>query len=177
MKFRRTLGASTLIHDRVVNLDGEEIGRIEELMIDVTTGRVAYAVLSHGGILGIGSKLFALPWSALTVDESKKRFVVNTYDDHAVGVMAKNDAGRLAITTVTLSPRIVFAGAEPDATTLDQMHHLAHDQCFIANSVTTQVTSSHPDSPRTSVMDENRTRLMVRCRRVMQRRDDHEPSR
>ena len=44
-KFRRTLGASTLIHDKVVNLSGHDIGRIEELMIDVTTGRVAYAVL------------------------------------------------------------------------------------------------------------------------------------
>ena len=76
-KFRRTLGASTLRHDKVVNLSGQDIGRIEELMIDVTTGRVAYAVLSFGGFLGIGSKLFALPWSAITVDESKKRFVVN----------------------------------------------------------------------------------------------------
>jgi sporulation protein YlmC with PRC-barrel domain len=75
--FRRTLGATTLTGDRVVNLAGEDIGRIEELMIDVTTGRVAYAVLSFGGFLGIGNKLFALPWSALTVDEGKKRFVVN----------------------------------------------------------------------------------------------------
>jgi organic hydroperoxide reductase OsmC/OhrA len=71
---------------------------------------------------------------------AKKRFVVDTYDDHAVGVMAKNEAGRVAITKVTLSPRIVFAGAKPDTTTLDRMHHLAHDQCFVANSVTTQVT-------------------------------------
>jgi hypothetical protein len=91
--------------------------------------------------------------------------------------MAKNETGRLAITTVTLSPRIVFAGAEPDVTTLDQMHHLAHDQCFIATLSPRRSPSSHPDSPRTSVMDQNRTRLMVRCRQVMQRRDDHEPSR
>jgi sporulation protein YlmC with PRC-barrel domain len=77
MKFRRTLGATTLIHDKVVNLDGRYVGRIEELMVDVTTGRVAYAVLSFGGFLGFGSKLFALPWSALTVDEQKRRFVVN----------------------------------------------------------------------------------------------------
>ena len=76
-KFRRTLGASTLIQDKVVNLAGQDIGRIEELMVDVTTGRVAYAVLSFGGFMGIGNKLFALPWSALTVDETKKRFVVN----------------------------------------------------------------------------------------------------
>ena len=76
-KFRRTLGATTLVHDKVVNLEGETIGRIEELMVDVTTGRVAYAVLSFGGFLGIGNKLFALPWSALTVDEGHRRFVVN----------------------------------------------------------------------------------------------------
>jgi sporulation protein YlmC with PRC-barrel domain len=77
MKFRRTLGASTLKHDKVVNLEGRDIGRIEELMIDVVTGRVAYAVLSFGGILGLGGKLFALPWPALTIDETHKRFVVN----------------------------------------------------------------------------------------------------
>jgi sporulation protein YlmC with PRC-barrel domain len=76
-KFRRTLGATSLIQDKVVNLNGQDIGRIDELMIDVTTGRVAYAVMSFGGFMGIGNKLFALPWSAVTVDEAKKRFVVN----------------------------------------------------------------------------------------------------
>src|SRR3569832_502986 len=74
-KFRRTLGASTLTHDRVVNLNGDDIGRVEELMIDVITGRVAYAVLSFGGILGFGGKLFAMPWSAITVDEARQRFL------------------------------------------------------------------------------------------------------
>src|SRR4051812_28065218 len=77
MKFRRTPGAQTLIHDKVVTPAGQDIGRIEELMIDVTTGRVAYAVLSFGGFLGINNKLFALPWSAVTVDEAKQRFLVN----------------------------------------------------------------------------------------------------
>jgi len=81
-KFRRTLGASTLTHDRVVNLSGEVIGRVEELMIDVITGRIAYAVLSFGGILGFGGKLFAMPWSAITVDEARQRFLVNVTKDH-----------------------------------------------------------------------------------------------
>lgn len=85
-KFRRTLGASTLKHDKVVNLEGQDIGRIEELMIDVVSGRVAYAVLSFGGILGVGGKLFALPWSTLTIDESHKRFVVNV-DKHMLEEM------------------------------------------------------------------------------------------
>jgi sporulation protein YlmC with PRC-barrel domain len=76
-KFRRTLGASSLIHDRVVNLAGQDVGRIEELMIDVISGRVAYAVLSFGRMLGFKAKLFAIPWSAITVDEAKRRFLVN----------------------------------------------------------------------------------------------------
>ena len=52
-KARRTLGSATLRHDKVVNLAGEDVGKVEELMIDVTTGRVAYVVLSFGGFLGI----------------------------------------------------------------------------------------------------------------------------
>jgi sporulation protein YlmC with PRC-barrel domain len=75
--YRRTLGAKTLTNDPVVDREGRDIGRIEELMIDVATGRVAYAVLSFGGFLGIGDKLFAIPWSQLVVDESRKRFVMD----------------------------------------------------------------------------------------------------
>lgn len=70
---------------------------------------------------------------------AKKRLVVDSYDDHAVGVLAKNADGRLAITQVTLRPEIGFAGAAPDARTLDKMHQLAHQECFVANSVTTEV--------------------------------------
>ncbi|TDD25197.1 OsmC family peroxiredoxin [Kribbella turkmenica] len=71
---------------------------------------------------------------------ARKRLVVDAYDDHAVGVMAKNEAGRLAITRVTLHPKIVWGGPEPDAEALERMHHRAHLECFIANSVTTEVT-------------------------------------
>jgi organic hydroperoxide reductase OsmC/OhrA len=71
---------------------------------------------------------------------ARKRLVVDAYDDHAVGVIAKNEAGRLAITQVTLNPKIVWGGPEPDAATLERMHHLAHQECFIANSVTTEIT-------------------------------------
>ena len=71
---------------------------------------------------------------------ARKRLVVEAYDDHAVGVMAVGDSGRLAITQVTMHPKIVWAGAEPDAATIERMHHLAHRECFIANSVTTEVT-------------------------------------
>jgi organic hydroperoxide reductase OsmC/OhrA len=71
---------------------------------------------------------------------AKKRLVVDSYDDHAVGVMAKNEAGRLAITQVTLRPKIIFAGQTPDPETLERLHHRSHQECFIANSVTTEVT-------------------------------------
>lgn len=59
------LSASTIKGDKVVNKAGEHLGKIEELMIDLEDGRVAYAALSFGGFLGLGSKLFAIPWRAL----------------------------------------------------------------------------------------------------------------
>jgi sporulation protein YlmC with PRC-barrel domain len=73
---RRVLAADTLTGDKVVNLQNEDLGKIEHLMIDLGTGRIAYAVLSFGGFLGMGDKLFAIPWSALTVDTLEKRFVL-----------------------------------------------------------------------------------------------------
>jgi sporulation protein YlmC with PRC-barrel domain len=73
----RVMGASTLTGDEVRNRQGEKLGTIEEIMVDVPTGRIAYAVLSSGGFLGIGDKLFAIPWRALTLDPENKCFVVD----------------------------------------------------------------------------------------------------
>jgi organic hydroperoxide reductase OsmC/OhrA len=71
---------------------------------------------------------------------SKKRFVVDSYHDEAVGVLGKNAAGHLAITTVTLRPRVQFSGEKTaSADELAQMHDQAHHVCFIANSVKTDV--------------------------------------
>ena len=75
--FRRTLSAGSLTGDPVYNPAGEKLGKVEELMIDVVTGRVAYAVLSFGAVLGVGGKLFAIPWTSLTVDEAQKRLVLD----------------------------------------------------------------------------------------------------
>lgn len=75
--YRRVMGATTLIGDDVVNLAGEDLGKIDEIMIDTPTGRIAYAVLSFGGFLGMGDKLFAIPWSRLSLDEQRKVFVLN----------------------------------------------------------------------------------------------------
>ena len=71
------LSATSLIGDGVRNPAGEDLGGITELMIDLSTGRVAYAVLSFGGFLGLGDKLFAVPWDALTVDTDEKKFVLD----------------------------------------------------------------------------------------------------
>src|ERR1700722_8311595 len=76
-RYRRVMSASSLTGDRVVNLAGEDIGKINEIMVDTPTGRIAYAVLSFGGFLGMGDKLFAIPWSRLTLDEDRKVFVLD----------------------------------------------------------------------------------------------------
>ncbi len=75
--FRRVLSASTLAKDSVLNRMNENVGSIKEIMIDVPTGRVAYAVLSVGGFLGIGERLFAVPWEALTLDEDRRCFILD----------------------------------------------------------------------------------------------------
>jgi sporulation protein YlmC with PRC-barrel domain len=71
------MGANTLTGNNVVNQADENLGDIKEIMLDMRTGRVAYAVVAFGGILTIGEKLFAVPWSALTLDTLNKRFVLN----------------------------------------------------------------------------------------------------
>jgi sporulation protein YlmC with PRC-barrel domain len=76
-KFRRVLAASTLAGDSVRNTTGEDLGKVDEIMIDIPSGRVAYAVLSFGGILRMGNKLFAVPWSSLKVDEDEKCFILD----------------------------------------------------------------------------------------------------
>src|SRR6266487_3415781 len=76
-KYRRVLAASTLCGDSVRNSAGDDLGKVDEIMIDIPSGRVAYAVLSFGGVLGMGNKLFAVPWSALTVDEDEKCFILD----------------------------------------------------------------------------------------------------
>ena len=71
------MGADTLIGDDVYNHNDEELGDIKEIMLDMRTGQIAYAVLSFGGILGMGDKLFAVPWERLTLDPVNKRFLLN----------------------------------------------------------------------------------------------------
>lgn len=71
------MGADTLLGNDVYNDKGESLGEIREFMIDMASGKIAYAVLSFGGLLGMGGKLFAVPWSALALDTANKRFTLN----------------------------------------------------------------------------------------------------
>jgi organic hydroperoxide reductase OsmC/OhrA len=71
--------------------------------------------------------------------------VVDSYVDDAVGVMTKNERGKLFVSKATLRPRITFSGAkQPSQAELDQLHHLAHEECYIANSVLTEVVVEPP---------------------------------
>jgi len=74
----------------------------------------------------------------------KAGFIVDSYIDDAVGTMDKNEHGRLAITRIVLSPVIIFSGRKPTETELDALHHAAHEDCYIANSIKAEiVVESH----------------------------------
>jgi organic hydroperoxide reductase OsmC/OhrA len=69
---------------------------------------------------------------------------VATYSDDAEGVMGKDERGRVAITRIALRPAIVFVGRQPDPAELDQLHRDAHERCFIANSLRTEIVVEKP---------------------------------
>ncbi|WP_333872918.1 PRC-barrel domain-containing protein [Methylobacter sp.] len=78
----RLMGADTLLGNDVYNQNNEDLGSIKEIMLDMTSGQVSYAVLSFGGFLGMGERLFAVPWDALKLDPENKRFVLNVAKEH-----------------------------------------------------------------------------------------------
>lgn len=71
------MAASTLDGDKILSTDGKEVGKVKEIMLDVQAGRIAYVVMSCGGFLGIGDKLLAIPWNALTLDTTRKCFLLS----------------------------------------------------------------------------------------------------
>lgn len=72
------LGTTSFYGDAVYDVGGRFLGEIEELIVDLPSGRVAYALMAAGGFLGMGRKLFAIPWGAITVDRAYRRCVINT---------------------------------------------------------------------------------------------------
>ena len=73
----QVMAADTLTGNDVRDDANEKLGDITDIMLDVPTGRVAYAVMSVGGVLGVGNKLFAIPWSAMQLDTQNKCFRLN----------------------------------------------------------------------------------------------------
>ena len=71
---------------------------------------------------------------------AKQGYVIDAYADEAVGVMTRNEHGKMWVSWVTLAPAIIFAGEKrPTPAQFDELHHLAHEECFIANSVKSEV--------------------------------------
>jgi len=73
----QVLSADTLKNEKVVNAAGENLGRIQDYMLDLDSGRIAYCVLSFGGFLGMGDKLFAVPWQAMKLDTANHCFILD----------------------------------------------------------------------------------------------------
>jgi sporulation protein YlmC with PRC-barrel domain len=73
----RLISADKVEGTAVLNAEGEDFGHVAEIMIDKPTGRVVYAVLKYGSVLGLGGRLFALPWDVLTHDTRWNGYVVN----------------------------------------------------------------------------------------------------
>ncbi len=88
------------------------------------------------GLIGALSSCHMLTFLAVA---ARKKFVVDRYEDDAVGTLAKNAEGRLAITHITLRPKVVFSGQAPSAEELQKIHEAAHRGCFIAASIRSEV--------------------------------------
>lgn len=76
------ISAETLTGNKVINHQDQDLGKVEDLMIDMSSGNIDYAVLSFGGALGFGNKLFAIPMGALKIDGDKKCCVLNVEKEH-----------------------------------------------------------------------------------------------
>jgi sporulation protein YlmC with PRC-barrel domain len=76
-EYQQVLQATTIIGNKVFNRSGEQLGTLKELVIDLEDGRIAYAVLSFGGFLGQGDKLFAIPWEAFILNPKDRTFILD----------------------------------------------------------------------------------------------------
>ena len=72
-----TVSASRIIGEAVVNRENEALGKVHELVIDAKEGRLAYAVLSFGGFMGMGNRLFAMPWKAFEFASTENKLILN----------------------------------------------------------------------------------------------------
>jgi sporulation protein YlmC with PRC-barrel domain len=73
----RVISTSSLARERVMNENGDDLGKIEDIMVDIETGRIAFAVMATGGMLGREARLYAVPWEALKLSLHDKKFILN----------------------------------------------------------------------------------------------------
>jgi len=98
---------------------------------------VAEAVDPEEALVASASSCHLLTFLSLA---SRQGFVVDAYEDNAFGVMEKNEKGKFVITKITLRPKIQFSGEKtPSASELLALHHAAHEECYIANSIKSEV--------------------------------------
>lgn len=76
-EYPQVLQATTVLGNKVFNSAGEQLGNLKELVIDLEDGRIAYVVLSFGGFLGMGDKLFAIPWEALDLNPKDQTIILD----------------------------------------------------------------------------------------------------
>jgi sporulation protein YlmC with PRC-barrel domain len=108
------LTAKKINGDKVINMAGEHLGKIEDLMIDLENGRVAYAVLSFGGFLGMGNKLFAIPWRAIELKLYEHTLIITLNVDKEVLKKAEGfDKDKLPLTHEELFEVYNHYGYEP----------------------------------------------------------------
>jgi hypothetical protein len=108
------MSVSTLKGHNVVNKAKEDLGKIEDLMIDLENDRIAYAVLSFGGFLGMGNKLFAVPWRALELRLYENAMIITLNVDKEVLKKAEGfDKDKLPLTNEELFKVYTHYGYEP----------------------------------------------------------------
>ena len=118
------LTTRAVIVDRYIKRDREYV--VNEVVVSNASGRIVSRSRTH--------QSFLLP------EQTKQGFVVDKYTDEAVGEMTRNEKGKFWVSKVTLAPAIVFAADnKPTPEQLDRLHHLAHEECYIANSVKSEV--------------------------------------
>jgi sporulation protein YlmC with PRC-barrel domain len=106
------LRASKIHGEKVVNKDGDGLGKIEDTMVDLQDGKIAYVVISHGGILGLGSKHIAIPWRGLKLRAHDNAFVIDIPKetiDNAEG----RDKDKWPVTYEELSRIFSYYGYQP----------------------------------------------------------------
>jgi sporulation protein YlmC with PRC-barrel domain len=109
------MGSDTLIGESVVNTEGLSLGDIKEIMLDMRTGQVAYAVLAFGGFFGLGEKLFAVPWQAMRLDTVNKCFVLDVDKERLKSAPGFNSHSWPDMTDVAWVKQIhSFYGTEED---------------------------------------------------------------